>query len=205
MVNHRRLTQGGEVLAVAKLAQLPHLARDLKRHRAFLVRQVGLPEAVGALVGVDAEEQDLVEPHNCFRGRLEAGLRDARDPFQSLHVVQRLDGSIARLLGQPHHRSRHRKAALDVVVELPTRDVEKNDQRHGRKRDVVDHANGEHGVDREQRVLQIFGMRKLRRPLPEADHLRLGAEERRLRVSREWLEVVHDSPSKSCMSPARII
>ena len=203
MVDHRRLAQGGEVLAVAKLAQLPHLARDLKRHRAFLVRQVGLPEAVGALVGVDAEEQDLVEPHDRFQRRLEAGLGDARDPLERLHVVQRLDDRAARLLRQPQHRPHRCEASLDIVVELPARNVEKNDQRHGRKRDVVDHADGEHGVDREQRVLQIFGMRKLRRPLPEANHFRLGAEERRLRVSREWIEVVHDFPLEIMYVPCK--
>ena len=88
---------------------------------------------------------------------------------------------------------------------MRARDVEKNNQRHGRKRDVVGHADGEHGVDREQRVLQIFGMRKLRRPLPEADHFRLGAEERRLRVSREWLEVVHDFPLEIMYVPCKFI
>ena len=61
----------------------------------------------------------------------------SRSPLYGLHIVNRLQGGVQAVVGEPELRPLHAYALLGIAAVLPVRQIERSDQGNGRKRHVV--------------------------------------------------------------------
>ena len=149
-------------------------------------------------------QEDLVKVQNGFHG--DSGILPAhsRSPLYGLHIVNSLQGGVQAVVGEPKLRPLRAYAPLGIATVLPVRQIERGDQGNGRKRHVMRHADGEDGIDGQQRVLQVLRAGAMREPFAEPYQLGLRLVELCLSQGRIRVAgVSHLTPVLPLKAPGR--
>lgn len=122
-------------------------------------------------------------------------------PLYGLHVVNRLHDGVQAVDRRPKFGPLHADALVGIALVFPVGQVEGGDEGDDGQHHVVRYADGEDGVDGQERLFQVPRAGTVHKPFAEPYQLRFRLEELRLRQGRiRVVGVCHLTP---CLSPSK--